>query len=220
MLNKEYPLGRPVYKISDNLDDYYGICYAKIETNQIDRGILPYKMGNILLTPLGTFEGWYYSEELKLAKKMGYKIKIVAGYHCKDKGSVFKNFVTTFNEMKVNAENPTIRYIAKIILNSAYGYLGVDLDENNVNLQYDDVTEYKIDKYSDEKHILGKHDTPIDRYNTNIRVSENPLDMDHAKPDSGMNANRTISIKDSSANKTNKKYTNTTSITLALMVSA
>jgi len=57
MLNKEYPLGRPVYKISDKLEDYYGICYAMIETNQMDRGILPFRMGNILLTPMGKFEG-------------------------------------------------------------------------------------------------------------------------------------------------------------------
>jgi len=60
MLKREFPLGRPIYKESKILDDYYGVCYAKINTNNgnvSSRGILPYRFNNMLTTPNGEFKG-------------------------------------------------------------------------------------------------------------------------------------------------------------------
>lgn len=31
--------------------------------------------------PNGSWEGWYFSEELKFAGEMGYDITIIKGYH-------------------------------------------------------------------------------------------------------------------------------------------
>lgn len=74
----KFPLGAPIE--SHNLDDYYGFCYAKI-TNHGTRGLLPYRYNGHLITPNGTFEGWYYSDELKLAQKYGSIVSVLYGYH-------------------------------------------------------------------------------------------------------------------------------------------
>ena len=40
-------------------------------------GLLPKRTKSGLNFPLGKWEGWYFSEELKFAKKNGYTIKII-----------------------------------------------------------------------------------------------------------------------------------------------
>ena len=82
MKDCKFPKGSPLYMESTNLDDYYGFCYAKIDSGSVyGRALLPYKLNGTLITPLGEFEGWYYSEELKLVRSLGYNISVVKGYH-------------------------------------------------------------------------------------------------------------------------------------------
>jgi hypothetical protein len=131
---KEMPLGAPRLLDVKNLDDYYGFCYAKITTDNRTRGLLPYKLYGTLITPNGTWEGWYYSEELKLVKKLGYKVEVEMGYHYQRKGYVFTEFIDTFFKLKNSKDNPVYRAIGKIILNSAYGYLGLNYPDFNSEL--------------------------------------------------------------------------------------
>ena len=42
--------------------------------------ILPTKINNNCVYPVGTWEGWYHSDELINAAKFGYKYEIIEGY--------------------------------------------------------------------------------------------------------------------------------------------
>ena len=95
MNSVEFPLGAPIFKESKILEEYYGFCYAKI-TSHASRGLLPYRFHGMLITPYGTFEGWYYSEELKLAKAHGAVVKVLYGYHWNERGPIFTNFINKF----------------------------------------------------------------------------------------------------------------------------
>jgi hypothetical protein len=53
------------------------------------------------------------------------------GYHYTRKGYIFTNFINKFFELKNNPDT-VYRAIGKMILNSAYGYLGLNFpDQNN-----------------------------------------------------------------------------------------
>jgi len=49
-----------------------------------------------MITPLGSFSGWYYSEELKKARDLGYNIQAIIGYTYSKKAPIFKNFINKF----------------------------------------------------------------------------------------------------------------------------
>ena len=79
-----------------------------------------------IYTPIGTWEGMIFSEELKNAQKYGYKFEILWGYTF-DKSKVFTNYVDYLYHnlrMKYLKSNP-LNYIAKILLNSLYGRFGM-----------------------------------------------------------------------------------------------
>lgn len=64
-----------------SIDGLFGFFKCEIET-PLDSylGILPVKTPTGLEYPLGKWEGWYFSEELKFAKENGYKINVLEGY--------------------------------------------------------------------------------------------------------------------------------------------
>ncbi len=60
MNTTKFPVGNPIFSNQKDLNFYYGFCYAKINTGDVlIKGLLPYKFNNMLITPLGQFEGWY-----------------------------------------------------------------------------------------------------------------------------------------------------------------
>lgn len=67
-------------------------------------GLLPYRINGMLTTLLSDFSGWYYSEELKLVRSLGYTVKVKFGYHWVEKGKIFNNFIDKFFKMKVDGE--------------------------------------------------------------------------------------------------------------------
>jgi hypothetical protein len=80
MLNYDMPTGNPIYSYDNDLNNYFGFCYANIITpKNILIPILPIKINGKLICPLGSFKGWYFSEELKFARDNGYKIEILGG---------------------------------------------------------------------------------------------------------------------------------------------
>ncbi len=46
-----------------------------------------------LIMPLGKWEGWYFSEELKFAVQNGYKVKVIKGYNFNKEDNIFKEYV-------------------------------------------------------------------------------------------------------------------------------
>jgi len=78
------------------------------------------------ITPVGTWTGTYFSEELKKANQLNYKFEITRGFLFKKK-NIFKDFVEFFYAMKEkNEKNSAYYIIAKLILNSLYGRFGMD----------------------------------------------------------------------------------------------
>jgi hypothetical protein len=97
---------------------------------------------------LGIGEGWYFSEEIKLARQMGYKIKITESIKFyPNKG--FSNFVIDFFNMrqKFPKEHP-INLVTKGILNSAYGRFGISLSNQTQMKTFD---QNKIQEKSKSK---------------------------------------------------------------------
>lgn len=84
------------------------------------------KLGSRTITPLGTWTGTYTSDEVYKGMELGYKFKILKGYTFKQK-IVFKEFVDYFYQMKKTKPRNSSEYtIAKLILNSLYGRLGMN----------------------------------------------------------------------------------------------
>ena len=111
MLNP-MPVGKTIFLTSKNIEDYFGIVFANIERTNSIKGILnypclPYNINNQIYNPIGIWSGWYWSEELKFAKKFGYKIDVNYGYFFEAGNNVFKNYVNHFYSIK-SGKSPNI----------------------------------------------------------------------------------------------------------------
>jgi len=164
MKENPMPVGSPVYfegDISKYEKDLFGYFEVKVEAPKDLNIPLLQKRLKInsykTVTPVGSWKGFYFSDELFKAKELNYKIEIIRGYLFK-KEIIFKEFVDYFYEMKVNSEKNSPQYIiAKLILNSLYGRFGM--------------SPYK------EKHIITNSSDSFDIYNK-FTVT-NVINFDH-----------------------------------------
>lgn len=83
--------------------------------------------------PRTPFKGWIFSETIKDALKYGYKIDIICAYKFNRGKKVFKSFVETLFEEKLNAKSSVDRNIAKLI-NYLYGRFGMIDIQNNLKI--------------------------------------------------------------------------------------
>jgi len=159
MLNNPMPVGNPTYfegNILKNKDYWtnnenqennsnndptgqkpFGFFYVKVQApKEMKEPILQMKrkINNLTRTiaPIGSWKGWYFSEELYNAEKYGYKFNILRGYTF-NKGYIFPDYVDTLYKIKCNSEPGTAMYtVSKLLLNSLYGRLGMSpLVENH-----------------------------------------------------------------------------------------
>nr|QBM09675.1 hypothetical protein [Dactylella sp.] len=116
------------------LDIYnlFGFFYAKIKTNNINIGLLPVKQ-NGLIHPNGSWEGWYFSEELKFAKDNDYEIEVFKGYQFNKVENIFNKYVDDLYHVK-STSSGSIKVIAKLLLNSLLGRFGMDILKLNTEL--------------------------------------------------------------------------------------
>src|SRR5690606_2898215 len=120
------PVGNPIFSTNTNLNDIFGICYAKIIIPPNGDPILPkrLKTGEIIY-PRGEWEGWYFSEELKNAIKFGAKIELIYSYVFDKSTDLFKDFISDVyfekQECEKSEDLKAKREIWKIILNSSFG---------------------------------------------------------------------------------------------------
>jgi hypothetical protein len=78
------------------------------------------------VSPLGSWTGVYFSEEIYNAMRYGYKFKILRGYTF-EKGFIFKEYVDFLYKLKMNSFRDSPDYIiSKLLLNSLYGRLGMN----------------------------------------------------------------------------------------------
>jgi DNA polymerase elongation subunit (family B) len=108
---------------SVKLEDIFGFVEARITTpDNIPIPLLPFKVDNETLHPLGSWIGIYFSEELKTIVKYGYKVELIKVYNF-SKANIFNNYIKFFYNIKKNAVG-SLRFIAKMHLNTLYGYFG------------------------------------------------------------------------------------------------
>jgi DNA polymerase elongation subunit (family B) len=110
--------------------DFFGFLEAKVKAPVNEYiGLLPIKYKGRLICPGGTFSGLFFSEELRFALNNGYTLlEINMAWKFKRGDSTFKELITTLNEMKITAQlnkQPTIRNMAKLLMNSMYGRFGM-----------------------------------------------------------------------------------------------
>lgn len=130
------PDGKPVWHghlEGQDLNNLFGFIEAYVECPpHITRPFLPYKdkKKGTLLFATGEFVGVYYSEELKYARDLGYKIIPLSGYLFENKNSSpFGSFVSDIFGRRQEAKsegNEAMSYIYKILMNSLYGRFGIN----------------------------------------------------------------------------------------------
>lgn len=84
--------------------------------------MLPFKLDNKTIYPHGRWSGVYFTEEMKLLLKYGYKFKLIKGYEF-SKVDLFTKYVEYFYKIKSTSSGST-KFIAKMHLNQLYGIFG------------------------------------------------------------------------------------------------
>lgn len=123
----DMPIGLP-YKISGKVEineSSFGFFYVNVTAPKgLNIPFLPYKTDEFTISPLGSWNGWYFSEEIKHAKSLGYIIKPLNKAYLFERGRPFDSYINTFYEVKRNTDDKTQRFLAKLFLNSFYGKFG------------------------------------------------------------------------------------------------
>lgn len=133
---EDMPLGKPrwVGELASKkivLNDLFGFVKAFIICpKDIKRPFLPYrKEDGTIIFPTGKFLGVYFSEELKYAASLGYKVYPINARIFDRMESPFKRFVYDIYSKRLEAKakgQKALDFILKMILNSLYGRFGIN----------------------------------------------------------------------------------------------
>ena len=148
MWNCMMPIGKPTYIEGSemSLSEIFGFVYVKVHAPDLNTPILPYKSNTPPFStryPTGSWEGWYFTEELLNAEKYGYKFKLIKGYHF-EKAILFCEYVNNLYSIKQSVTPSDPWYmISKLLLNSLYGRFGMSPEvTNNIIINEDEVDEF------------------------------------------------------------------------------
>ena len=134
----EMPAGKPRWKnnlglkkTKIELKDMFGFIKAFIICPaDMHKPFLPYKQSDgTLIFPTGRFIGVYFSEELKYAVSIGYKVYPICGYLFDRMESPFKDFVNDIYRRRLEAKargEKALDFIHKTTMNSLYGRFGIN----------------------------------------------------------------------------------------------
>jgi hypothetical protein len=137
---EDMPTGEMLFSTDSNINNYFGIVFVEVDTSGLDPKyskypLLPHKIDGRMYNPLGSWSGWYFSEEVKLAISYGYSIKVLYGYKFDKTSNVFSSFINKFFAVKAGLSNINMdRTTAKLILNSMFGRLGMKPYQDNVEI--------------------------------------------------------------------------------------
>lgn len=91
--------------------------------------------GKKFLFPVGNLKGIWSTLELRAAIKQGAVInRVLACAYFSNGGPIFKEFVTDLYEHRKNSETEVEKIIAKLLMNSVYGKMGINLDREGLEL--------------------------------------------------------------------------------------
>jgi DNA polymerase type B, organellar and viral len=165
MQSKDMPVGQ-IFNFEGDITlidpKAFGFFYCKITApDNIKHPILQkhVKTGNGIRTisPIGTWEGMLFSEEINNAKRFGYEFEILWGYTF-ERSNIFKNYVDFLYNLRLQYDksNP-LNFIAKILLNSLYGRFGMNDNFEDINVIhknfYNDFENKFIDQITEKIEV-------------------------------------------------------------------
>ena len=146
-----------------NLNSFFGFAEAEVTCPEdlYIPFLTKYEKDRGLISPTGCWTGVFFSEELKLAQKLGYKIKILRGVSY-EKKPLFVGIIDKFYGMRLKypKESP-MNIIFKLLMNSLYGRFGMKARIPTTQV----VSEKKLNEILAIYEVLDK--TPL---NTKILV--------------------------------------------------
>ena len=134
MLNNLMPVGLPVYfegNISLLETRPFGIFKVKVKCLEgMNKPVLQHRIiaeyGARTISPIGFWEGTYFSEEIFNSVQLGYQVQIVRGYIFRS-SYLFKDYVSFLFDLKMSSSKHDVLFtISKLLLNSLYGRFGMD----------------------------------------------------------------------------------------------
>lgn len=82
MQNRKFPIGDSIFVNCDDIDlnEFIGFIECDVSNDNLELNFLPYR-DNLrgFITPIGRWSGVYFSEEIKMAIKLGYKVILKRG---------------------------------------------------------------------------------------------------------------------------------------------
>jgi hypothetical protein len=166
MHDEEYPYGKFIEVDNPIMVDrclkqgYLGVIRCKILKSNCEKEgyyYLPFRTKtDLMFSDLENVEGMWSSIEIQKAIEIGYKIEYISGIFWNQKGKLFNDFVNKFYEIKEKAskeKNKSLRYLSKLILNSAYGKYAQKREITNVVNETDAIK--KNLKFVDMSYITG-----------------------------------------------------------------
>ena len=157
VMNKyKYPTGQINIiesPLLENINSYFGFIECKFRNvNKNNRPLHAVENNNKLT--FSHFDNWQTSilssEEIKysIENNLGYEYEFIKVYNYQSNDYVYKEMVDDLFKMKCDAENTgneALRQIAKIIVNSSYGFFGInynDRDQSQIIKIYNDEERY------------------------------------------------------------------------------
>jgi len=161
--------------ILDIMDNPFGFFKCKITSPEfLNNPILQIRYNDRTISPLGTFTGWFFSEELFNSLKYGYTFEILEGYLF-ERNNIFKDYVSVLHQIKQSTDKSNPMYlIAKLLLNSLYGKFGmtddlanhVVIDSNKLDEIIDSNNKTKITtiELDEDLFLVSYHDVDDDKF--------------------------------------------------------
>lgn len=149
MLN-DMPVGDPVISDEKDINKLFGFAKAKVTAPSeeiLKHATLPLRDSNgVISCPRGTFEGVWFTEELKDNISRGYHVEILESVVFKRGKGLFEKFIQNLFSSKAKAklEGDTIgELIYKLLMNSFYGKSGqLEVDNTYTMIETDKIEEY------------------------------------------------------------------------------
>ena len=132
MSKYNFPVGNGIFINCTNtfcINNFFGFVYVEVTSpKDLDIPFLACKhVDKGLISPIGRWTSFYFSEEIKEAIKLGYNFKFIYGIRYK-KAKPFKNFVNSIYTKRI--KNSKLNKFYKKILNSLYGRFGMKQNKN------------------------------------------------------------------------------------------
>lgn len=141
-------------------------------------GIKFANMEDRLIFPTGTFRGVWSTSELNYAMTQGVKIlKVHKGMIFNNGGNIFKDYITTFYDMRKKAEKGSVDDIlSKLLMNSLYGRFALNLNREQLVLDEGQLgvsphMEIPLDAEGKRIIRLAKHDIVLENSFTNAAIA-------------------------------------------------